>query len=98
MSIINITDKLAMDKPVIQIGDKKYTVNNGMATVLKFEELMAQGGTKSILDAINLAVVGGFDANDMSLAQVKVIMIAISAAMQGVDYEVAEARFHKKED
>lgn len=95
--IINITDKLNNEKPVIQLGDKIYTVNDGMNVVFKFEELTVVGTKDSMLEAIKLTLgeeaVNELGIESMSINNFKVITIAILAAVQGIDYEVAEARF-----
>ena len=97
--IINISDKLSKDKPVITIGDKSYEVNDSMANVMKFEELAADSKSESMLKAIELSL--GAEAaeeigiKDMSITNFKVIITAILAAMQDVTYEEAEARFPK---
>jgi len=97
--IINISDKLSKDKPVITIGDKSYEVNDSMANVMKFEELAADSKSESMLKAIELSL--GAEAaeeigiQDMSITNFKVIITAILAAMQDVTYEEAEARFPK---
>ena len=41
--IINISDKLSFEKPSIQVGEKKYTVNDSLETVMKFEEVYGNG-------------------------------------------------------
>ena len=97
--VINITDKLSDEKPVIVAGEKEYEVNASMETVLKFEELAAESTAESFKSAFNIAL--GEEATKelkltkMSLANMKVWMIAIMAAMQGMEYEEAEARFRK---
>lgn len=97
--VINITDKLSDEKPQIQIGTKKYTVNDGIATVLKFEELAAVGTTDSMVEAITTALgekaAKELNIKNMPIANFKVLSIAIMAAVQGIEYEEAAARFRK---
>lgn len=95
--VINVTDKLSTEKPQIQIGDKKYTVKDEIATVLKFEELAAAGTTGAMIEAIS-AVLGAKAAKElniesMSISNFKVLSTAIVAAFQGLEYEEAAARF-----
>ncbi|MHB8061254.1 MAG: hypothetical protein ACYDG2_01265 [Ruminiclostridium sp.] len=97
--IINITDKLSNENPSIQIGERIYTVNDGMATVLKFEELASAGTTSAMVEAIATAL-GAKSAKElgvenMSIVNFKVLSIAIMAAVQGVEYDEAAARFQK---
>ena len=99
--IINITDKLRTDKPVIQIGDKEYSVNDGLDTVMKFEELASAGSTENMIKAIEVAL-GEKAAKElkpqgMSVSNFQVLVIAIMAAVQGVAYEEAASRFRKAE-
>lgn len=97
--IINISDKLSLEKPKIAIGDKEYEVNDSMDTVLKFEELAIESTVQSMQTAITISL--GEDAakeigiDKFSVANFRVITIAIMAAMQGIEYEDAEARFQQ---
>lgn len=98
--VVNITDKLSKEKPVIQIGEKLYTVNDGMDTVLKFEELASTNTVENIQSALELALgkeaVAEIGTQTMSVSNFQVLIIAILAAMQGLDYDEAEKRFRKQ--
>lgn len=95
--VINITDKFSSEQPKIILGDKEYPVNDSMETVLKFEELTNESSMNSMKKAIELSL--GKDAakdlkmEKMSINNFKVLVIAILAAMQGVEYDEAAARF-----
>lgn len=95
--IINITDRFDNEKPKIKIGEKEFEVNDSMKTVLKFEELANDGSTESLNEAIKITL--GEDAikylnmNELSISNFKVLTIAVLAAIQGLEYEEAEARF-----
>jgi flagellar basal body-associated protein FliL len=95
--LINITDRLTNDKPKIIIKDKEYEVNDSMLTVLKFEELARNNTIESLREAIKVAI--GEDAyneinvDNLSFNDFKVLIIALMAAMQNMEYEDAEARF-----
>lgn len=97
--IINISDKLSLDKPVIQVGDKKYTVNDSLETVLKFEENYGDGDTHSMLECMKVAL--GEEAykemcfEKMSFKNIQVWFFAVMAAMQDMTYDEVEARFQK---
>lgn len=97
--IINISDKLSMDKPVIQVGEKTYTVNDSLETVMKFEESYGDGDTQSMLECMKVAL--GDKAykemkfEKMPFKNVQVWFFAVMAAMQDMTYEEVEARFHQ---
>lgn len=98
--IINISDKLSNEKNQVQIGEKFYDVDDSMQAMIKFEELIT--GKQSIANmnkAIEVAL--GLEAANntvkWSLKNFKVLIIAILAAMQDIEYEEAEKRFRKAE-
>ena len=97
--IINISDKLSLDKPVIQVGEKTYVVNDSLETVMKFEESYGDGDTQSMMECMKVAL--GEDAyNEMNFGQmsfknIQVWFFAVMAAMQDMTYEEVEARFHQ---
>lgn len=95
--IINISDKLNSDKPSIQIGDKVYPVNDGMATVIQFEELAVTQTADSLNQAMVIALgqeaVDEIGIKNISLSNFKVITIAILACMQGTEYDEAATKF-----
>ena len=97
--IINISDKLSFGKPCIQVGDKTYTVNDSLETVMKFEEVLGDGDTASMVECLKVAL--GDEAceelnfNKMSFHNLQVWFLAINAAMQDMTYEETENRFHK---
>lgn len=98
---INITELLSNDQPTIQIGDKQYAVDNSVQAVMKIEELAGDGGTKSVLSAIEAAL-GEIAYKEIGVAKlpvpnIKVLMIAIMAATQNLTYEEASARFQRAE-
>lgn len=93
--VINITDKISLEKPVIQIGEDMYEVNDTMGVVLKFQELVSDENNVKI--ALELALGEeaakklGFET--MRVSNYKVLITAIMAAMQGLTYEEAASRF-----
>lgn len=98
--IINISDKLSLDKPVIQVGEKTYTVNDSLETVMKFEESYSDGGdTQSMLECMKIALGAKAYAEmkfeKMSFRNIQVWFFAVMAAMQDLTYEEVEARFRK---
>jgi hypothetical protein len=97
--VINITDKLSNEKPSIQIGDKIYQINDSVETVLKFEELMSIGTSEALVEAISTSLgkesLKEISLKKMSIDNFKVLTIAITASVQGIEYEEAAARFQK---
>lgn len=95
--VVNISDKFSTELPVIQIGEKAYTVETGMETVLKFEELTSTESTDTIEKAISIALgdeaAKELNVRRMPMSNIKVLITAIFAAMLDVDYDVADARF-----
>lgn len=99
MATINITDKFIKQQPEIQIGEKLYPVDNSVEAVLKFEELAEGGGTKALLAALEGALgkkaYEEIGVTKLSVANLRVLMVAIMAAMQELSYEEADARFQR---
>jgi hypothetical protein len=99
--IINISEKLNNEKPIIQVGEKSYIVNDGIDVVFRFEELTVAGTKGAMMEAIRLTLgedaVEELGAGSWSIKNFKVLTIAILAAMQDLDYEEAEARFQKSQ-
>lgn len=97
--IINISDKLSLEKPVIQVGDKTYTVNDSLETVMKFEEQYGDGDIHGMLECMKVAI--GETAYEkmafekMSFKNIQVWFFAVMAAMQDMSYEDVEARFRQ---
>ena len=97
--IINISDKLSTEKPVIKVGDKTYPVNDSLETVLKFEESLGDGDTQSMLECLKLAI-GATAFKELkfekgSFKNVQVWFMAVMAAMQDMSYEDVESRFRQ---
>ncbi|MFS0858335.1 hypothetical protein [Paenibacillus taichungensis] len=99
-NIINLTDKFATDEVAsIQIGNKKYPINNSVEAVLGFEELANDASVKGLLNAIQGSLgekaVTEIGVRKMSVENLKVLMSGLVAAMQGLTYEEAAARFRQ---
>jgi hypothetical protein len=102
--IIDITSKLEAAKPVIKIGDKEYEVNDDKNVVLK----MQQGLLSEDEDSFNqmVAALEALFGKDKlkeieqdnpgitkRVSLIQVLFKSILAAVEGVSYEVVEARF-----
>lgn len=102
--VIDITSKLEAAKPVIKIGDKEYEVNDDKNTVLK----MQQGLLSEDEDSFNqmVAALEALFGKDKlkeieqdnpgitkRVSLIQVLFKSILAAVEGVSYEVVEARF-----
>lgn len=99
--IINISDKLSLERPAIQVGDKSYEVNDSLATVMKFEEMYGNGDTQGMLECMKVAL-GESAYNELgfettSFKNIRVWFFAVMAAMQDMTYEEVESRFRKFE-
>lgn len=98
--IINISDKLSSEKPCIQVGDKLYTVNDSLETVMKFEEVYSDSGdTQGMLECMKIAL-GEKAYKEMKLEKtsfknIQVWFFAVMAAMQDMTYEEVESRFRQ---
>lgn len=95
-NVINITNLLSNEKPVIQIGEKSYPVNDGVDAVMAFEEA-ASKGAKGLLVALEGALgkeaYGEIGVSKMGLGNLKVLSTAVLASQAGISYEEAAARF-----
>lgn len=93
--VINITDKISLDKPKILIGEDEYEVNDTMECVLKFQEMVSEEASMSLAIelALGKAAAKKLNIEKMRIANYKVLITAIMAAMQGMTYEDAAARF-----
>jgi hypothetical protein len=72
-----------------------------MEVVMKFEELAVQGTMDSMLSALELSL-GKAAADELNVLKTsfnnfKVIVTAILALTQGIEYDEAEARFQKQQ-
>ena len=97
--IINISDKLSLNKPSIQVGDKIYPVDDSLKTVMKFEEVYGDGDTQDMLECMKVALgEAAYEELDFvhtSFKNIQVWFLAVMAAMQDLDYEAVEARFQQ---
>jgi hypothetical protein len=102
--VIDITSKLEAAKPIIKIGDKEYEVNDDKNVVLK----MQQGLLSEDEDSFNqmVAALEALFGKDKlkeieqdnpgitkRVSLIQVLFKSILAAVEGVSYEVVEARF-----
>jgi hypothetical protein len=99
--IIDISSKLSKDKPVIVIEGKSYEIDDSLLTVMKFEEISGNGGTTGMIEGMKVALGKGAEEigiEKMRFQNVKVLFLAVVAAMQDISYEEAEARFQSFEN
>lgn len=101
---INIADKLDAAKPRLYISeDEVYEINDDKNAVLKVQEMLGNSEDElKEVDKVFKLLLGkeGYErleANNKGvttrLSQIRVLMIAIMAAISNEDYEVTEARF-----
>lgn len=100
--VIDISDKLSLDRPAILVKGKQYTINNGagnFALMIKKTKDTEGNIAENMLDVVELALgkeaSTELDLNSWVVENLKVLWIAILAAIQNEDYEVIEARFQE---
>lgn len=97
--IINISEKLSLDKPRIEVNGKLYEVNDSLETVMKFEESYGDGDIHSMLEGMKVALgetaYEEMNFEKMSFKNVQVWFFAVMAAMQDMSYDEVESRFHQ---
>lgn len=98
---LNITDKLGIEKQEITIAEgKTYTVNCGAKTMIKAQEIFKKDNSfDAMFDVIELLLgkKAKKEIDDMNLTvkQLKVIVLAIMAQVNEISYEEMEQRFQK---
>lgn len=99
--MIDISSRLTNTRPQIAIAPGVvFDIDDSKNTVIRFEESI-KGGSLNDIGVIDdmIKMFLGEEANDtidafgFSMASYQTIMVAIMSAIQGVDFEVAEARF-----
>lgn len=96
---LNITDKLGIEKQEITIAEgKTYTVNCGAKTMIKVQDAFKKDSSfDGMFDAIELLL--GKKARkeiydmDLTVGQLKKVVLAIMAQVNEVSYEEMEKRF-----
>lgn len=99
MSNLNIIDKLNEDKKQVTVAEgKTYTINCGAKTVLKVQENFNKNSSfDSMFDALELLI--GKKARkeiydmDLTVSQLKKVILAIMAQVNEISYEEMEQRF-----
>lgn len=95
--VISISEKLSQEKPKIELNGKEYIVNNSFIAVTKMEEMLKNDTMSSAKMAVLTTMGEQFlidvDFDNIAVDNIKVIVTAITAAIQGVDYETVASRF-----
>lgn len=102
--MIDISSRLTNERPQLKLAeDKIYDIDDRKNTVIKFEQDIQSKDISEIgvIDEMIELFLGEkarkeIDAMELSLPVYQAIMVAIMASIQGVDFEVAEARFRKE--
>lgn len=98
---LNITDKLGIEKQEITIAEgKTYTVNCGAKTMIKAQEILKKDNSfDAMFDVIELLLgkkaKKEIDEMNLTVKQLKVIVLAIMAQVNEISYEEMEQRFQK---
>ena len=99
MSNLNIIDKLDEEKKEVTIAEgKTYEINCGAKTMLKVQESFNKNSSfDSMFDALELLIgkKGRKEIYDMDLtvSQLKKVILAIMAQVNEISYEEMEQRF-----
>lgn len=107
--VIDITSKLEAAKPVIKIGDKEYEVNDDKNTVLKMQQglLSEDENNYNQMIAALQSLFGKEKLKEIEkdnpgittrVSMIQVLFKSILAAIEGVTYEVVDARFRAEGD
>ncbi len=102
--IIDISAKLTNERPKLKLAeDKIYEIDDRKNTVLKMDQEMKNADIDDVafIDTMIKLLVGEkaakeIDAMELSITDYQAIMIALTAAISGEEYEKAEARFRKE--
>ncbi|WP_054939064.1 hypothetical protein [Paenibacillus ihuae] len=95
---IKLTGKFSTEKPTIEIGDKKYQIDDSVESVLAFQEA-ATSGFEGMLNALKGAL--GDEAYEelnipkMAFGNLQILSTGILAAQSNVSYDEAAARFRR---
>lgn len=101
---IDISAKLTNERPKLKIAeDKIYEIDDRKNTVLQFEQLVQNGDLSDVetMDKMIEMILGKKAAKEIEEMELSVlgyqsIMIAITAAISGEEYEAAERRFREE--
>lgn len=102
--VIDISAKLTNKRPVLKLSeDKIYEIDDRKNTVIQFEQLvqnddLSDAETMEKMVEMMLGKEAAEEINDLDLSMVayQSIMIAITAAISGEEYEAAERRFRQE--
>jgi hypothetical protein len=102
MAMIDITDKLSNERPKLKIKGKEYEINNGVLVIAKFqkaatEDASLEGIKEALKDLFGKEACEELDFNSWSMDNFKVLIKGVSAVINGLTYEEADARFQKYE-
>lgn len=107
MRKMNITDKLQLEQPILEIAGHEFVVDNSKDTMLAFDEKMRELPEKTPGIEICVMTVEHFLGEDAAktIAEMKLtakgydkVAIAILALAGEEDYETVEARFHREDE
>lgn len=103
---LSITDKIQLEKPVLEIGGHEFEVDNSKDSMLAFDEKMRSlpEGTSN-LAVLDLTVEHflGEDANrtissmGLTVKGYEKLAIAVMSLAGEEDFEIVEARFRREE-
>lgn len=106
MTKLNITDRLQLEAPVLEIGTHSFTVDNSRDTMLAFDEKMRtlpEGTTEmsvyadAIRHFLGEEAAKEIDAMRLTLKGYRQVFLAIMALASEESLEETEARFLRPE-
>ncbi|SFE11494.1 hypothetical protein SAMN04487969_101130 [Paenibacillus algorifonticola] len=95
---VDLSGKFSTEKPAIVIDGKRYIVNNGIREVTAFQAA-GQAGPSGMLEGLETVL--GKEAyeelgvGNFSLDNIQVLTTGVMAAVLGVSYDEALARFQR---
>lgn len=104
---IDISSKLEASKPMIRLGpNDAYEINDDKNAVLKMQAALKNESDNEIegMSMLFTSLLGEEAVKDIEakypgattrLSQMRVVMIAITAALSGISFEEAEKRFRE---
>lgn len=101
---LNITDKLQLEQPVLEIGEHRFTVDNSKDTMLAFWEMLdSMPEDKRMIDVfedgirhfLGDAAMETITAMRLTVKGYEKVLIAVLALAGEESFEDVEARFHR---
>lgn len=98
--VYDLTAKLSVEKPIIKIGEKEFTVNDNHKTVLLVQAELEKKSEVEAFDFVFEKLLGKeskaeIDNMNLSFGGIKTLFMAVMAAASGEELETIEERFQQ---